>query len=164
LPALASVAALPHLAVMRRVLAACLVALGLAGPGLPARPAAADVFAEAAGTWGLPEDSALTCAANPHEISFNADRSRAAFRWRGPMINYQGQIDQEGLYSVLGHGADFIVLALDGETRRTHDGKPVIWVFRLRDHGLRYCWGRTDWPPGDCIDAYSRCPAPPAIG
>lgn len=132
------------------------------GPALLslALPAAADVFDDAAGTWGVEGDTALSCAENPHHVGFSADRSRASFRWESTMINYEGEPDIEGLYTVLGHGADEIVLALDGESRRTRDGRPVVWILRLREGGARYCWGRTDWDPGQCIDGYVRCPEP----
>ena len=133
-----------------------LLALALALP----TTARADVFDRAAGLWGITDYEPLSCAANPHEVSFSADRRRAAFVWSEPMINYEGEWDTEGLYDVLGHGEDFIVLALDGESRRTRDGRPVVWVLRLIDGGSRYCWGRTDWPAETCIDRYARCPSP----
>ena len=136
---------------------------GLLAGLLLAVPAWADVFDDAAGTWGLPADAELTCALNPHVIAFSGDHARASFRWHGPMINYLGEVDQEGDYTVMAHGPDWIRLALDGEARRTVAGDPVVWIFRLRDAGARYCWGRTDWPADACIDRYARCPEPPPI-
>jgi hypothetical protein len=127
---------------------------------LSASPARADVFDDASGLWGLPGDSELTCELNPHRVTFSADHARASFRWEGPMINYEGEVDQEGAYSVLDHGADYLVLALDGESRRSADGEPVVWIMRLLQGGARYCWGRTDWPEDECVDRYARCPAP----
>lgn len=130
---------------------------------LLAFPARADVFDLASGLWGLPGDAELTCALNPHRVTFSPDRARASFRWDGPMINYEGEVDQEGTYSVLDHGEDYLVLALDGESRLTQDGVPVVWIMRLRPDGSGYCWGRTDWAEEVCVDLYRRCPAPPAI-
>jgi hypothetical protein len=133
-------------------LAACLLLL--------ATPAAADVFDIATGRWGLADVPELSCAENPHDVSFSADRSRARFRWTGPMLNYEGDWDEEGTYTVLARGADHLVLALDGESRRSRSGAPVVWIMRLLDDGARYCWGRTDWDAADCVDRYIRCPAP----
>ena len=123
---------------------------------LAASTARADVFADASGTWGLTDYDPLSCQENPHEVSFSPDHARAFFIWSGPMMNYEGEWDTEGDYTVLETGPDYLVLALDGESRRTHDGKPVVWIMRLLDGGQRYCWGRTDWPEQDCIDRYAR--------
>ena len=128
-----------------------------------AASANADVFDEVAGHWGLVDDPELSCTANPHEIRFSPDRRRAEFSWERPMINYKGEADQVGGYDVLDRGADFVVLALDGEARRTHDDRPVVWILRLVDEGRRYCWGRTDWADGECIDRYVRCPPPAPV-
>jgi hypothetical protein len=141
---------------MRRALLALLLTL-------PCGPAGADVFDDAAGIWGLTDYQPLSCEENPHQVSFSPDHSRAFFVWQGPMINYEGEWDTEGDYDVIEAGADYLVLALDGESRRTHDGKPVVWVMRLLDGGTRYCWGRTDWPKSECIDRYARCPAPAPV-
>jgi hypothetical protein len=130
---------------------------------LLALPVRADVFDLATGRWGLADDVELSCAINPHDVSFSQTRSRALFRWTEPMVNYEGEPDIEGAYSILDHGADFVVMALDGESRRTDNGKPVVWIMRLIEDGARYCWGRTDWPPEDCIDRYVRCPPPQPI-
>lgn len=128
-----------------------------------ALPARADVFDDAAGVWGLPGDAELSCQLNPHAVSFSEDRTRSTFRWEHLMTNYLDEPDQEGTYTVLDHGADFIVMALDGEQRQTAEGAPVVWIMRLREGGARYCWGRTDWPEEDCVDRYARCPAPTPI-
>lgn len=130
---------------------------------LPAPLQAQTVFDRAAGTWGLTDYAPLSCATNPHEVSFSADHGRALFRWDSPIVNYEGDWDLEGAYDVLGSGPDYIVLALDGESRRTREGEPVVWIMRLIDGDSRYCWGRTDWPTEDCIDRYARCPAPPPL-
>ncbi|MCR8724041.1 hypothetical protein [Frigidibacter sp. ROC022] len=128
-----------------------------------ALPAHADVFDDASGLWGLTGDDELTCQLNPHRVTFFDDNKRASFRWEHLMTNYLGEPDQEGFYTVLDHGDDYIVLALDGEQRRTLEDAPVVWIMRLSEGGGRYCWGRTDWPAEDCLDGYARCPAPVPI-
>lgn len=130
-------------------------ALSLSATALAAR---ADVFDLASGTWGLIDHEDLSCAVNPHRISFSADQDRALFLWDHPMLAYDGEWRREGGYRVLSHDAQSITMALDGELRLTEAGEPVVWVLRLLAGGTRYCWGRKDWPEDRCIDRYIRCP------
>ena len=137
---------------MRRLAFAFIACLGA--------PAQADIFDQISGTWGLTDRSELSCAENPHRISFTPERSRARFVWEQPMLSYTGEWLTEGGYDVISHDETSVTMALDGEQRLTGDGAPVVWILRLLDEGNRYCWGRTDWAEEDCIDRYMRCPAP----
>ncbi len=122
---------------------------------LPAQ--AQTIFDRMTGDWALPFTEGMTCAENPHSLTFSADRRRAFFRWTGPMINYRGEVDQAGDYTVLNHDDGGITMALEGETRVTEAGDPVVWILRPANGVDGYCWGRTDWPGGRCVALHVRC-------
>ena len=130
----------------------------------PERPVPEDIFAHlAANRWAFPNVQDMQCDENPHSVSFDADRTRASFDWQGPMINYLGEVDQQGTYDVIDSDATSITMYLHGEARRTEDGRPVIWILRLIEGGDAYCWDRTDWDPPRCTHLHVRCEPPAPI-
>lgn len=134
---------------MRSVL--CLLLL------IAAAPARADIFDDLAGSYGTAFREDLSCARAPHRVSFSADRRRAHFELSSEISDYQGQPRRRADYTVLGLGAEGIEMVLDGETRLTAEGRPVIWVLRKAAGIDGYCWGRTDWPRGKCQHLNLRC-------
>ena len=150
---------------MRRTLAllACLAAPA-APAQTPERPLPDDLFAHlAANTWAFPDVDGMHCDENPHSVRFDTARSMSWFDWRGPMTNYLGEIDQQGVYDVLDSDESSITMYLHGEQRRTDAGEPVVWILRMLDGGEAYCWDRTDWAPPQCTHLHIRCHGPAPI-
>jgi len=124
-------------------------------------PLPADLFAHlAANTWAFPNVDDMHCDENPHEVRFDSAHSTAWFTWRGPMVNYLGEPDQEGGYDVIESDESSITLSLHGEQRMTEAGHPVVWILRMLDGGEAYCWDRTDWSPPRCTHLHVRCHGP----
>jgi len=123
---------------------------------LAAVPARADIFDDLSGRFGATFNP-NTCARNPHRVSFDAARSRAFFVWDHPINDFRGQERLEGSYEVLSHDADTITMRIEGETRLTEDGAPAVWIMRRVAALDGYCWGRTDWPAGRCVNVTIRC-------
>ena len=123
---------------------------------LAATPARADIFDDLSGRFGS-TFNAHTCAANPHSVRFDDDRRQAHFIWDHPITDFRGQERLEGTYEVLRHDADTITMQIAGETRLTDDGAPAVWIMRRVAALDGYCWGRTDWPAGRCVNVTIRC-------
>lgn len=120
-------------------------------------PVRADVYDRLSGTFGSAEVEGLRCHENPHTITFTSDRSRAHFRWQSAIIDYLGGLRTEGTYLVRSGSEDGVVMQITDEQRRQRDGQPVVWVMRPLAEPEGYCWGRTDWPAGQCTDRFVRC-------
>jgi len=124
---------------------------------------AQDVFTDFEnGAWGYPRDQEPSCRNNPHTIRFSQDRTHAEFAWFGPMTTYLRQQKSSAGYTVISHGSDRIVMAMDEETRLTPQGDLVVWVLITLPNDM-YCWGRTDWPSTGCLAIHVRCPELPPI-
>ena len=124
---------------------------------LAAVPSRADIFDDLSGRFGATSNP-NTCARNPHRVRFDAARSRAFFVWDHPITDFRGEERLEGSYEVLGHDADTITMRIEGGTRLTEDGAPAVWIMRRVAALDGYCWGRTDWPAGRCVNVTIRCP------
>ncbi len=122
-----------------------------------ALPARADLFEDLAGSYGAAFRKDLSCAVAPHRLSFSADRRRAHFQLSAPTRDYQGALRSQADYTVLGWDETGIRMQLDGETRLTEGGVPVVWILRKAAGLDGYCWGRTDWPQGRCQHLMLRC-------
>lgn len=74
-----------------------------------------------------------------------------------------GASDGVTTYDVLSVSRSTIRGAIRGETRKTDDGKPVVWDLVLTSPD-EYRWQRTDWrsTPWSYTGHIRRCPAPPA--
>ncbi|MGL4309548.1 MAG: hypothetical protein ACRCSU_03590 [Paracoccaceae bacterium] len=128
----------------------------------PQAAPAQTVFEDFTGTWSWPDETGNACSFPTHSIAFSPDRRFAYFHWEAPIINYENEQDQDARYRVIAHDGASVTLALDGESRRTRDGMPVVWILRGMDDFSAYCWGRTDWPAAQCESIHLRCVAPPA--
>ncbi len=129
---------------------------------LPSVATADSIFAIAEGLWDW-EGSEKECEAGQQEITVSADRRTLLLVTR-PME--AGEAPDTTRYRVIEAGpqllpwAPFAIrLDMEGEDRRTDDGKLVVWdlVLQSRD---RYHWHRTDWPPNGMTEAVIRCDAP----
>lgn len=124
---------------------------------------AQDIFAGFEhGTWGYSGDQNASCHKNPHRIRFSADRTRVEFVWSAPVTSYLNIQEPSFDYTVISQDNNGIVMAMDGETRRTPDGDLVVWVLKILPDNM-YCWGRTDWPSTGCIAINIRCPDLPPL-
>lgn len=119
-----------------------------------------DFFAALTGDYGRPFSAEYTCQKNPHHVSFSADHRRALFEWRQDIMGYDGSVRKTAEYTVLGSNSVGIIMRLDGESRLTDTGEPVVWIMRPTLGVDGYCWGRTDWPEAQCIAPHIRCPDP----
>ena len=126
---------------------------------LCAAPAAAQsVFDRAAGLYGDASDPALSCAANPHELSFIDSPPHAFFTWAEPAPDAQGRMRRVDRYDLEGATDTALLLELEGSPERTADGRRPVWILRLTVDG--YCWGRQDWPLIRCERPQLRCDRP----
>lgn len=128
---------------------------------------AQDIFADfERGTWGYSVGYSgkqdVTCHRNPHTIRFSQDHTRVEFLWSATMTDYLKNQRTSGSYTVISHDTDGIIMAMDGETRRTPGGDLVVWVLKMLPDNM-YCWGRTDWPSTGCIAIHIRCPDLPSL-
>lgn len=124
-----------------------------------AGPAAAQsVFDRAAGLYGDATDPALSCAANPHELSFIDSPPHAFFTWAEPAPDAQGRMRRVDRYDLEGVTDTTLLLELEGSPERTADGRRPVWILRLTVDG--YCWGRQDWPLIRCERPQLRCDQP----
>ena len=132
---------------------ALLALLIFANPAL----AEGDVFQSLSGTYGPLFSPTLSCKLNPHRISFYDNNQRARFDWQAEIVGYNEKRLKTAEYTVVGTSALGIILALDGESRLTDAGEPVVWILRPVQGLAGYCWGRTDWPELRCIATHIRC-------
>ncbi len=104
-------------------------------------PADADIFSALEGTWASSESE---CATDAHIISFTPDHSQMVIVHARAFEGADGQTDSITHYDIIEHTRGRIRGAIQGELRRTKDGKPVVWDLVLRGPD-RYAWHRTDW-------------------
>jgi hypothetical protein len=117
--------------------------------------AESDLQSQLTGTFGMPDNPDFTCAVNPITIAFSADGRVMTSTMDASIIDYEGNVRISGDYAVRGTDAGGLALALEGESRLTAAGDPVVWVLRPTPDG--FCWGRTDWADGDCESYHVRC-------
>ena len=134
--------------------------LALLAPCLLPAPVAAQAspFDVLTGTFGASYLLEESCRKNPHTVRFTDGQSRARFDWQTPIMGYDDQPRSHSEYTVVGLDGDGIIMALDGESRITASGAPVVWILRPVQRPDGYCWGRTDWPAARCIALHLRCP------
>jgi hypothetical protein len=139
---------------MRHLIAPLLLVLATATPA-----AAQSVYERAAGIYGDASDPALSCQNNPHELSFTAAPPHAVLQWNLPQTMPNGRLEDSARYDLLGADATTLTLRREGDPTRTETGARPIWLLRLTDQPLGYCWGRTDWPLIRCEQQQLRCDA-----
>lgn len=125
---------------------------------LLAAPAGAQtVFDQAAGLYGSVDDPAQSCAQNPHRLDFMASPPHALFNWAHPAPDASGQMRTHERYDILDYDAGSITLRREGDPQVTADGHHPIWILRLTQTPVGYCWGRADWPVVRCEHPAVRC-------
>jgi hypothetical protein len=111
-----------------------------------------------AGYYGDATDPALSCATNPHELSFIDYPPHAFLTWSKPAPDAAGRMRTGERYDLLSVGEGELLLRLEGEDQRTDAGGVPVWIMRFTAVG--YCWGRTDWPVVRCERPQVRCESP----
>jgi hypothetical protein len=74
---------------------------------------------------------------------------------KSPFKDTDGVMKQQFLYRVVAT-RPYLRLLLVDEDRTTASGDPVVWDLMMLSPD-RYCWHRTDWPPGSCTQRNERC-------
>jgi len=140
--------------------AACASKVSPSAAQAAARAPALTVFDLAVGTWDWAKGDS-TCLGNKHRISFSADRREMLLTFEEPLDTTSNQ--RVVIYRILAAGSGihpeipFVIrAAMEGETRRTDAGDPVVWdLIMATPH--RYHWHRTDWPNLGITGAILRC-------
>jgi len=116
----------------------------------------ASIFTRVAGTWAyLDKSGKVDCKSN-ETISFSRDLSVATFKSTEPYIMGDGSKSDTVTYKVLHAQGNVITMFINGETRTTEGGDPVVWSLVLLD-AQTFVWRRTDWPAGDSTNPRIRC-------
>jgi hypothetical protein len=116
----------------------------------------ADVFRRATGKWAAVEEGPADCSAVTEIISFSRDLSTATNHSPGSILTISGRPSDTVTYTVLSVRANVITMYLNGETRTTDGGDPVVWSLVLTGDDS-FFWRRTDWPKGSATVPRVRC-------
>ena len=134
---------------MRTILALCLICLAHAS-------CAQQVFDAARGQYGSASDPATSCAANPHQLDFEASPPHANMTWDRPKSGPPGQTRTHERYDIEAYDATTMTLREEGDYRPDPQGGR-IWVLQLTQTPPGYCWRRPDWPQVRCQDQQLAC-------
>jgi hypothetical protein len=141
------------------VFAACRATAPASGT-VAAQSEAGEIFRPVAGSgdWARGDS---TCLGNTHTIAFGGQGREMVLTFREPIDSVSRQ--RVVRYKVLQAGSNVqpelpvvIRAAMEGETRRTESGVPVVWDLIMASPN-RYHWHRTDWPNGGVTGAVIRC-------
>lgn len=108
-----------------------------------------------AGRWDW-STRARPCGDSAHVVTFSADQKTMRIAQEG--TSGEGGPDDPTVYDILELTPSRIRGAIRGETRKTADGKPVVWdlvMFNVNE----YHWHRTDWAAFGYTAAIVRCDA-----
>ena len=109
------------------------------------------------GTWGAVVDGKLDCK-DSQTISFAADRTTAIFSSPYGFTNSKGSEVDTITYKILSIRDNAITMFLNGESRTTAGGDPIVWTLILFQPNA-FVWRQTDWPVGHATTARMRCDA-----
>jgi len=118
------------------------------------------VYGLAEGTWDFAHGDS-TCLGNRHTISFSPDRKDMLLTFEQPVDSAASQRVFRYRITAAGSGIlpdlPFVIRAkMEGETRKTDSGEPVVWDLVMATEN-RYHWHRTDWPGVGVTGAIVRC-------
>ena len=118
-------------------------------------PRGTDVFNVVRGRWEWSPGTG-GCFGEWHRIRFAPDYSIMYITASKPYKGFDGKLDSIAIYDILAHTQGWIRGAIRGETRRTTDGRSVVWDLVLRSPDT-YAWHRTDWIAGMYTREIHRC-------
>lgn len=99
--------------------------------------------------------AAMTCA-EPYTVTVSADRKSIKFQYAKPQRSADGTEHSSFTYNVLEVGSYFIRAQVEGESRKTTTGKPVVWDFMFLSAD-KFVWHRTDWAGLSSTTPVTRC-------
>jgi hypothetical protein len=145
---------------MRRVALLLLVWLAGCSTVPPARTVAALEFRPALEGWwdsGPRRDFKEFCTPGRtlHRHVFSDDGTTITWEFERPRRIYDGSEVTSLQYRVLGATSVSLVLALDGETRKDKEGRPLVWELVMVDNGM-FRWRATTFPPGVYSPVWAR--------
>lgn len=110
------------------------------------------MFELLAGKWIFAD---MTCA-EPYTVTISADRKSIKFQYAKPQKWDDGTEHDSFVYNVLEVGKYFIRTQIEGEKRKTDDGKTVTWDFMFLSPD-EFVWHRTDWEGLNSTNSVTRC-------
>jgi hypothetical protein len=114
------------------------------------------VFDGAKGRYGSATDTANSCAANPHEMTFQTSPPHMMLTWDQPKDDGVGQPRRFERYDVEGFDDTTMTLREEGDFRPDPEGGR-FWVLQMTQNPPGYCWRRPDWPTVRCEDQQLLC-------
>jgi hypothetical protein len=141
---------------MRLLLLTAVVALAACSTVDSQFASSANLFSRVSGTWAVLDEGKVDCKAATETISFSKDFSVATFRSTEKYSLGNGKQSDTITYKILKVQDSMITMFLNGETRTTDGGDPIVWSLVLLQDGF-FVWRRTDWPAGDSTIPRARC-------
>lgn len=120
-----------------------------------------DLAGQMAGQYGTVNDPAYSCTENPVDLHFTDKPPHAVFTWAKSRQMFDDKMSNEAVYDFRGEVPLGLLLRLEGETRLTAAGDPVLWILRPDADLQGFCWGRPDWPVVQCVNPFRRCDTAP---
>lgn len=128
---------------MGGIVLTCLLAL------LPSL-SAADVFSDLeAGKWGYAPVADMTCANNPHQISFTADHIQVTFRWKHALSNLNDVTLRSATFTVISVKSRRLLLENIADHSRS--------ILLVSKNGRSYRYKAADQPDSAFYDYYRPC-------
>jgi len=118
-------------------------------------PAGQTVFDVAQGVWKW-SNSDSTCRQVHHTISFSPDHKQMYYTSNKKIAAATGMNDSAFVYDIISYDRHSIRAFLRGETRKSTNGKLVIWDLVLKSPDM-YAWHQADWPALETTAAIRRC-------
>jgi hypothetical protein len=118
--------------------------------------ATSDIYNILEGQWEWRSDD-KTCATNPHNISFNDNRTEMYINYIKSTDGFEEKPLTTARYEILDVDDLVLKMAIIGEVRKDAHDADVIWDLVLLSRA-EYCWRRQDWDIDSCTVSNYRCP------
>ncbi|MGF1671430.1 MAG: DUF2059 domain-containing protein [Balneolaceae bacterium] len=115
-----------------------------------------DVLETIEGDWDW-EHTDEPCTNRYFTISASPDKSKFLLRYpEQPLQTDENEYQSDFLYNIQEVQPRFVRAQIEGETRLTDNGEPVIWDLMVISSD-ELCWRRTDWNVTSCTNKIIRC-------